>query len=101
MQVTIRAMTLRMIIGIAAIAGVSALGLLSSLTSYKMMDEVNARLPKERRFGPFGWWAGKTLHLHGEYRRLFPDGKLLARFWTTTALMFACLLAAAWAIGFF
>jgi hypothetical protein len=94
-------MTLRMITGIAAIAGVSAFGLLSTMISYKMMDQVNARLPKDRRFATFGWWAGKALRLHSEYRRLFPDGKLLARLWTITALMFACLLAAAWAIGFF
>jgi hypothetical protein len=94
-------MILRMIIGIAAIAGVSAFGLLSTITSYKMMDQVNARLPKDRRFARFGWWAGKTLSLHSEYRRLFPDGNLLARFWTITALMFSCLLVAAWAIGFF
>lgn len=90
-----------MIVGIVAIAGVSTLGLLSSVTAHKMVDEVNARLPKELQLSPFGWYAGKTLHLHSEYRRLFPNGKLVARFWTITALMFVCLLVFAWAIGFF
>ena len=93
-------MSVRMIIGIVATAGVSALGLLSSVTSYKIVDKVNSRLPKERQFSPFGWWAGKTLRLHSEYRRLFPDGNLVVRFWTITAMMFACLLALAWTIGF-
>jgi hypothetical protein len=90
-----------MIIGIVALAGVSTLGLLSSVTSYKMVDEVNSRLPKDRQFSSFGWWAGKTLRMHSEYRRLFPEGNLVARFWTITIMMFACLLVLAWTIGFF
>jgi len=94
-------MSLRIIIGILAIAGVSTLGLLSTVTSYKMVDQVNALLPRERRFSDFGWWAGKRLRLHTEYRQLFPDGNLLTRFWIITALMFACMLVLAWAIGFF
>lgn len=85
-------MSLRIILAIIAIAGMSIFGFLSSVASQQMVDEVNPLLPKERRFSPLGWWIGKTLRLHGEYRRLYPDGKLLTRYWTVTSLGGACLL---------
>jgi hypothetical protein len=61
-----------MILVIVAIGGMSAFGLLSTIVFDEMLDEVNAHLPKELRFSEFGWWAGKALRLHSEYRRLFP-----------------------------
>lgn len=51
---TIRAVSLRVIIGVSAMAGVPILGILSTLTSFKMVDQVNAMLPKEQRFSHFG-----------------------------------------------
>ncbi len=90
-----------MILVIVAIGGMSAFGLLSTIVFDEMLDEVNAHLPKELRFSEFGWWAGKALRLHSEYRRLFPDGKLLIRLWTLSALGVACVLLLVWAALFF
>jgi hypothetical protein len=90
-----------MIIGIVAIAGVSSLGLASAAVTTKMVDEVNSRLPKEMQFEPLGWYLDKTVRLHHEYRRLLPQGGLSTRLWIIVALMFACLLALVWALGFF
>jgi hypothetical protein len=81
-----------MILVKVAIGGMSAFGLLSSIVSNQMLDEVNAHLPKESQFSEFGWWLGKSQRLHGEYRRLFPDRKLLIIFWTVSALGYACAL---------
>jgi hypothetical protein len=89
------------IIGIAAIVGGSTLGLLSAMVSQRMADQVNERLPKDQQFFPLGWYFQKTLRLHREYKRLLPDGNLATKVRTMTALMFACLLIAAWALGFF
>jgi hypothetical protein len=89
-----------MILVIVAIGGMSTFGLLSSIVSYQMLAEVNAHLPQELRFSGFGWWLGKSFRLHGEYRRLFPDGKLLIRFWTVSALGYACGLLLVWAALF-
>jgi len=100
MHDTIRAMSFHVIIGIAAIIGVSALGLLSTVVSQRMLDQVNERLPKDQQFSPLGWYFQKTIRLHSEYRRLFPGGNLATRVWTMMALMFACLLIGAWAIAF-
>src|SRR5882757_1658983 len=70
-------MSTRLLIGIAAIAGGSVCGLISSLVNSKMVNQVNGRLPKDVQFSPLGWYFSKRLRLHREYRRLFPDGHLL------------------------
>jgi hypothetical protein len=97
----IDAMSTRLLIGIAAIAGVSVCGLISALVNSQMMDQVNGRLPKDVQFSPLGWYLPKTLRLHREYRRLFPDGQLLLQVRLLIALMFGSLVVCAWALGFF
>jgi len=94
-------MSTRLLIGIAAIAGVSVCGLMSALVNSKMVDQVNGRLPKDVQFSPLGWYLSKTLRLHREYRRLFPDGHLLLQVRLLIALMFGSLMVCAWALGFF
>jgi hypothetical protein len=97
----IDAVSTRLLIGIAAIAGVSVCGLISTVVNHKMMDQVNGRLPKGVQFSPLGWYLPKTLRLHREYRRLFPDGRLLLQVRLLIALMFGSLMGCAWALGFF
>jgi hypothetical protein len=94
-------MSVHVVVGIAAIVGVSALGLLSAVVSQRIVNQVNERLPKEQQFSPFGWYFQKTLRLHREYRRQLPDGNLAAIVWMLMALMLVCMLMAAWALGFF
>jgi hypothetical protein len=43
-------MSARLIIGIVALACVSASGLISSLLMFEIIDKVNEQLPKENRF---------------------------------------------------
>ena len=94
-------MSTRLLIGIAAIAGVSVCGLMSALANSNMGDQVNGKLPKDAQFSPLGWYLSKTLRLHREYRRLFPDGQLLLQVRLLIALGFGSLIVGAWALGFF
>jgi hypothetical protein len=94
-------MSTRLPIGIAAIAGASLCGLISTLVNDKMVNQVNGKLPKEMQFSSFGWYLSKTLRLHREYRRLFPDGELLLQARLLMAVGFGGLLVGVWALGFF
>ena len=94
-------MTARLVIGIGAVACVSVCGLLSTFASSGMVDQVNAKLPKAEQFEGLGWFTEKTLRLHREYRRLYPEGRLLFKLRVLTVLMFTCLLVCAWAFGIF
>jgi hypothetical protein len=97
----IEAMSIRLIVGIAAVAVVTACGLLSTLISYKITDQVNGKLPKDEQFSLIGWYFPKNLRLYREYRRLFPEGQLLRQVLLRFGVMFGCLVVGAWAIGFF
>jgi hypothetical protein len=94
-------MTPREIIGGIALACVSVMGIISTLTGLEMVDKVNERLPEGEQFDPLGWYTSKALRLHREYKRLFPDGRLHLKLWVLTGLMFACLVISAWGFGFF
>ena len=94
-------MSVRGLVAIAALVGLSFCGLIASLIHQKIVILVNEGLPKESQFGPMWWYFPKTLRLSREYRRLFPNGKLL---WMQRAFgfaMFVCWLCLIWAIGFF
>ena len=94
-------MSARLVLGIVAVTGVSISAIVSILANIEMVGKVNAALPSDLQFSPSGWYLPKTLRLHREYRRLFPDGFLLRRFWIAVATAILCLLLCAWAVGFF
>jgi len=93
-------MTTRLIVGIVALACVSVCGVVGSLVSFEMVDKVNEKLPKEEQFAPLGWYYSKSRRFNREYKRLYPDGRLLMKVRVISAVMFACLLIAAWGFGF-
>jgi hypothetical protein len=82
----------RVVIGIVALVGVSACGMLSALASLEMADKVNEKLPKEDQFSPLGWYWAKTRRLHREYNRLNPSGHLSRNRRLLAGLALACLL---------
>ena len=94
-------MSIRTIIAIVSLVGVSTCGLISTLVFYQMVDAVNGLLPEAQRFAPLGWYWPKYQRLKTEYKRLYPKGILLKRIHALMVLMFACLLTCAWALGFF
>jgi hypothetical protein len=94
-------MATRVIVEVVALACFSMCGILSTLTTYEMMDKVNEKLPKEEQFGALWWYASKYQRLHREYRRMYPEGGLLLKVRVLWALMFACMFVCVWEFGFF
>ena len=67
-------MVVRVIVGLMLWVGAAACGLSWTLTVWRMIDQVNARLPPGKRFRHIAWWwFGKTLSLFEEYERHFPN----------------------------
>src|ERR1700733_6984062 len=79
----------------------TACAIIGNFASYEMMDKVNDKLPKADQFDPLGWHPTKTLRLHREYRRLYPEGRLPRKLHVLTALLFSCWLISVWSFGFF
>ena len=94
-------MTARFIAGLLALAGVSACGIAAGLANFEMMDKVNNNLPESQQFSALGWYSSKVQRLYREYRRLYPEGRLLYRVRVLQALMAAGLLICVGALGFF
>lgn len=69
------------------------------ITNFAVVEAVNARLPATEQFGDFGWSLSKTLRLHREYRRLYPEGRLLQQQGILVAVMFSCVLVAGLFLG--
>jgi hypothetical protein len=94
-------MVVRVIIGIVALACLSICGMIATFANFEMVDKVNNKLPKGEQFAALGWYFSKRQRLQDEYRRLYPDGRLLFKVRVLMALMIACLLICAWGFGFF
>jgi hypothetical protein len=94
-------MTVRLILGVLAIAGVSTCGLLATLTHYEIADKVNENLPEMGQFGWLGWCRLKSGRFEREYKRLYPSGRLLRKMRILCVLALISLLIGAWAFGFF
>ena len=93
-------MFIRLLIEVAAVAGVSALGLLLTLANYKLVGQVNALSPQELHSVYAGADVLKLLRFHREYRKLFPEGNLHFKIRIMLVMMFACMVAAAYARTF-
>ena len=88
-------MTLRLAFTfVLALCG-GALGLASTINQFAMVEAVNAKLPEREQFDPFWWGPSKTSRLRREYRRLYPEGKLIRRQSVLATAMFVCLLLVA------
>ena len=74
---------------------VGGLGIAATFTQFAIVDAVNEKLPKNDQFEHLGWYLTKTLRLHREYRRFYPNGKLLRRQGVLWTIMLVCLILAA------
>jgi len=91
----------RLVILIIALVGCSACGIIGTIINLQMVERVNSQMPPESQFFPIGWYIAKSLRLKREYRRLYPNGKLLLAEKVVAGGMFVCVAACAWALGFF
>jgi len=93
-------MTLRYTAALVLLLCVSVFGIAGTINQFAIVDAVNAKLPLADQFDALGWWPGKTLRLHKQYRRLYPNGNLLRRQRILTAAMLFCILVTASLVGF-
>jgi len=69
--------TFRLVAFIAAFLGGLASARAGRGALYRMVEEVNARLPKDARYSYVWWNAWKVFRLKRDYRRLVPGGPLV------------------------
>jgi hypothetical protein len=60
-----------------------------------MVDAVNSRLDEKDQFSHLGWHPMKTIRLRREYRRMFPDGRLIEKLSSVAGAQLVLLLALA------
>src|ERR1700731_15134 len=90
-----RWMTTRAIVGIIALLCGMACGIIGTFTIFEMVRQVNGKLPAGEQFAPLGWHFSKYQRFQREYKRLYPDGRLLFRLRMLNAIMFASLFISA------
>ncbi len=93
-------MTVRLALAFALLLCAGALGILAAINHSAIIDAVNAKLPTNNQFESIGWYPTKTLRLHREYRRLYPDGNLISRQGILAAIMLFCIVVVAALLGF-
>jgi hypothetical protein len=93
-------MTLRFTAAFILLLCVGGLGLATAINQSAIVEAVNAKLPKDDQFNWLGWWLPKTLRLHRQYRRLYPDGGLVRREGILAAAMLFCIVLVATLIRF-
>jgi hypothetical protein len=69
-------------------------GIAGTLIQSRMVDEVNAALPSERRFALLDWEWFKYRRLLNEYRRLYPAGSLVSHLMIWYSLGLAAVVVA-------
>ena len=94
-------MTLRLVVALVLLLVAASCGMASTAALWRMVEEVNPKLPENDKFDPMWWAFPKYLRLFREYRRLYPSGRLVRRFWSLVTAMFASLLGMAFLFGFF
>lgn len=93
-------MSVRLAVAFVLLLCVGGFGLAATINAFAIVEAVNAKLPTDDQFGQLGWYLTKTLRLHREYRRLYPDGDLLRREGLLSLVMLACTVSAMALIGF-
>jgi len=77
--------------GLGSYIAVIGFGIASNSTRWKMVDEVNARLPEEAQFAHAWWFPGKFHRLLRDYARLFPTGPRIRELRSRSTGMFASM----------
>jgi len=63
-------MVLRIVIAALMWMGLVACGIAQTTEAWRLLDKVNAMLPRDRRFNPIGWHFVKYWDFREEYERL-------------------------------
>jgi hypothetical protein len=93
-------MTWRLVLAFILLLCCGGFGLAATINSFAVVDAVNARLSPDDQFDHLGWYPTKTLRLHREYYKLYPQGNLLRSQGVFVTFGFLCILLAALFLGF-
>lgn len=94
-------MSLRLVVGVLAIVGVSVCGLVCTFVNFEIVDRVNENLPADKQYSWIGWHAEKTGRLFSDYRKFYPTGGLIRRLYFVSAIGGCFLVLSAWGFKFF
>ena len=94
-------MTVRLVVGALAVAGLAVCGLFATLTHYEIADKVNEQIPEMGQFGWLGWKRLRSGQFDREYGRLYPSVRLIVRIRILYVIALVFLLVGAWAFGIF
>jgi hypothetical protein len=87
---------LTVILGVLSIVCMAVSGLVGTLTTWRMIDELNKTRPASQKFTTIGWRGNFEVYdVLSEYRRLYPDSALLRRLRRS----YACSLIAVTVVG--
>jgi len=75
--------------------------LASVLMIHMIVEDVNLKIPEAQQFGYTDWYVGKMGKLKKQYRRSYPEGRLVSLFNICTTLSVVFFLAFIWRAGFF
>ena len=75
--------------------------LASVLMVYRMVDDVNLKVPEGQQFEYAYWYPGKVGKLKKQYQRSYPEGRLVFLFNICIALSGVFALVFMWRFGFF
>ena len=64
----------------------------ATMIAMVMVDQINEKLPEERRLPPLGWGIGITR----QHRKFYPDSKLAIPFYLCVSCSYVCFIAAFW-----
>jgi hypothetical protein len=97
-------MRVQTIVGLVFFIIAAGCALRANLIIGKIVAEINRLLPKEQAVPVYGFVRHRFFDILTEYRRLYPDGKLLLRFYTWGIIGLVCWLACAgcllfWTVG--
>ena len=92
--------TVRFVVAFFLLLFVGGFGLASALTGFQIVDAINAKSPNGDRTFDLGWNPIRKESVYREYRRLYPDGHLLAIQDGIGFAMLTCLWLAAWLLRF-
>ena len=84
-------MSLRRVIAFLVIAGGSVCGVTGTIVFNDIIAAVNEKLPPHEYFDYLFWGASKTQRLLKSYKSLYPEGKLVRRYYAVIAAMFLVL----------
>lgn len=94
-------MSRQVVEGLGALSFFLTFMLISGFLIFAMIGEANRKLPEINRIPYSGYDFVKYLKISENYRRLYPEGRLVLYFRLSLGLGILFLIAAGWLLGFF